>query len=46
MMRRHKIPRGPICGIAYPTYLVYDGLTRTPLGCENCLRIMKEGVIQ
>lgn len=45
-MKRDKTPRCPVCGAEYPKYRVYDDLTKTPLGCENCLRIMREGKIQ
>lgn len=37
--------RCPCCGKEWPEYLVKD-ISGTVLGCENCLTIMKDGVIQ
>jgi transcription initiation factor TFIIIB Brf1 subunit/transcription initiation factor TFIIB len=35
----------PICGAKWPTYLIFDE-SRNPVGCEQCLMILKEGRIQ
>lgn len=33
------------CGTAWPTYQIFD-LNGVCLGCESCLMIKKEGVMQ
>lgn len=37
--------RCPVCGREWPVYLV-EGLNHEDLGCESCLTIKKDGVIQ
>lgn len=37
--------RCPVCGREWPEYLV-EGLNHEALGCESCLTIKKDGVIQ
>lgn len=37
--------RCPCCGAEWPDYLIKD-INGTPLGCESCLTVIKDGVIQ
>ncbi len=45
MRQRHRPPRCPVCGWPRPKYRV-EAPDRTPLGCEQCLIIRREGKIQ
>lgn len=45
MARNNEPKRCPCCGAECPTYLVED-MYHEPLGCESCLTIKKDGVIQ
>lgn len=35
----------PVCGQEWPAYIV-ENINHVVLGCENCLTIKKDGVIQ
>ena len=39
------IKRCPVCGWEWPEYIVED-INHVVLGCEECLTIKKDGVIQ
>lgn len=43
--REKKPKRCPACGAAWPEYSVED-IKHVVLGCENCLVILKNGMIQ
>ena len=36
----------PVCGQEWPEYYIEDPVNHQVLGCENCLIIKKDGVIQ
>lgn len=38
--------RCPVCGAEWPEFLVEDPVNHQMLGCETCLIIKKDGVIQ
>lgn len=44
-MKERNVKRCPCCGAEWPRYLVED-LYHDALGCENCLVIRKDDVIQ
>ena len=35
----------PVCGAENPRYII-ESVGRNPLGCEECLIVKREGVIQ
>lgn len=41
-----EFERCPICGAPNPTYYIEDPVNHKYLGCETCLIIKWEGVVQ